>query len=61
MEDHDGHDLQLGDIVTPDNLSDMQLRIDSFDGTIAYCLFRSAAGGPPLKYLPAHLVFVERP
>lgn len=61
MQDHDGHDLQVGDIVHPDNATDLALSIVSFDGTIAYCRGRDAQDDPRLRYLPEHLVFIERP
>lgn len=61
MSDAFGHPLAVGDIVHPDNTSEMILRINSYDGTLATCIFKDAASGPTIKYLPSHLVWISTP
>jgi hypothetical protein len=61
MNDANGHALAIGDLVHPDNELTRTYRIDAFDGTLASCRTPDSVSGPPLKYLPVHLIYVSTP
>jgi hypothetical protein len=61
MNDANGHVLNINDVVHPDNASEMILRIDEFDGSLATCRFKDALIGPGIKFAPAHLIYISTP
>lgn len=61
MLDHNGHALAIGDLVHPDNDLGTTMRIDGFDGTLASCRYPGSLIGPPIKFLPMHLIYVSTP
>lgn len=61
MNDANGHALAIKDIVHPDNDLTTTLRIDGFDGTLCELRPPQSLGGPSMKFLPSHLIWVSTP